>query len=361
MGQENMPGQPDIASNGKTNPCGNQPSPQVAGHSKESQARREEVLRMCSVGLRRILGGLPLDYSELQEIRLRVGQPILLRSQQGECFVGADGSLGTDPVKGYRLPAKELRETLEYVGNYSLYAYEEELRQGYITVQGGHRVGVAGKVVLEQGRIRTMKNISFLHIRLAHEKKGCADPILPLLIAPGGHLYHTLLISPPGCGKTTLLRDLIRSISDGAEPLERGYSVGVVDERSEIAACYLGIPQNDIGCRTDVLDCCPKPEGILMLIRSMAPQVVAVDELGKPEDLEAVLSASASGCRVMATAHGSSVEEVTEKWKRLTGRDDRFERYVVLSRRKGAGTVEQICDAAGRPLPAGKGSWSRCG
>lgn len=324
--------------------------------------RKEEVLRMCSVGLRRIFGGLRTDYEELQEIRLRVGQPVWIRSRSGEYFVDESGGLTKDPAEGYPVPAKEIRETLEYVGNYSLYAYEEELRQGYITVQGGHRIGVAGKVVLERDRIKTMKNIAFLHIRLAHEKKGCADAVLPFLYdSSAGRLSHTLIISPPGCGKTTLLRDLVRQISCGEVPLPEGLSVGVVDERSEIAACYLGIPQNDVGYRTDVLDCCPKPEGILMLIRSMGPQVIAVDEIGRPEDLEAVLAASASGCQVLATAHGSGVEEVLERWKRLTGRESRFERYVVLSRGKGAGTVEKICDSSGLPLFVGKGSRNRCG
>lgn len=146
---------------------------------------------------------------------------------------------------------EDIKETMALVSNYSLYAYEDEIRQGYITIKGGHRVGIAGKTVLENERVKTIQYISFMNIRLSHQVKGCANQVLPYIINEG-RLCHTLIISPPCCGKTTMLRDIIRQVS------ESGQSVGVVDERSEIAACYLGIPQNELGIRTDVLDGCPK-------------------------------------------------------------------------------------------------------
>lgn len=318
-------------------------------------SRREEILRICSVNLRGILAGIEGDFADVQEIRLRAGQPLMMRTEEGEFYIGKRGEKSRRPEMGYRVPAREIKEMMEYVGNYSLYAYEEELRQGYLTVQGGHRVGVAGKVVPDQGRIKTIKYISFLHIRVAHEKKGCADRVLPWLYDQDrGRWYHSLIVSPPGCGKTTLLRDLIRQISDGTVD-GTGQAVGVVDERSELAACYMGIPQNDLGRQTDVLDGCPKAEGMMLLLRSMSPRVLAVDEVGGQADQEAVRYAMDSGCCVLATAHGSCMEEIRRKWQRVGMEQLMFERYIFLSRGEGAGTMEEIRDENGQILYRRKG------
>ena len=160
----------------------------------------------------------------------------------------------------YLVTREDLKETLEYVSGYSLYAYEDEIRQGFLSVQGGHRVGVTGKVILDGNRIRGMKYISCINVRLAHEIQGCAEEVLPY-IQTREQIMHTLIVSPPRCGKTTLLRDIIRQMSNGWGNIS-GVTVGVVDERSELAGCYQGIPQNDLGMRTDILDGCPKAEGI---------------------------------------------------------------------------------------------------
>lgn len=316
--------------------------------------RREEILRICSVGLRKVLSELQVDFETVQEIRLRAGMPLMIRTEEGEFLVDArTGQLNAAPENAVCIAAKEIRESLEYMGNYSLYAYEEEIRQGFLTVQGGHRVGVAGKTVIENGKIHTLKNISFLHIRIAHEKRGCGDQILPYLYnREQQRWFHSLIISPPGCGKTTLLRDLIRLISDGIVqrqgiPNVYGQHVSVVDERSELAACYKGIPQNYLGCRTDVMDGCPKTEGMKMMLRSMSPQVLAVDEIGDGKDLEAIRQATVGGCSVLATAHGGSRKDILEKWGGERKNFPVFERFVVLSRTSGAGTLEEIMDENG--------------
>lgn len=238
--------------------------------------------------------------------------------------------------------------TLEYISGYSLYAYEDEIRQGYISIQGGHRVGITGKVILDGDHIRGMKYISCMNIRLAHQIIGCADPVMPY-IQTKDWIAHTLIISPPRCGKTTLLRDMIRQISNG-RPGISGKTTGVVDERSELAGCYQGIPQNDLGMRSDILDGCPKTEGMKMLIRSMSPSVIAVDELGKEEDFRAVEDVIHCGCKLIATAHGNSLDDIRKQplfQKLETMRV--FERYIILGRGKRAGEIRMILNGKGEP------------
>jgi stage III sporulation protein AA len=281
-----------------------------------------------------------LDYSEIYEIRLRVGRPLFLTCRCGGFFLRVRGS------ENYLVTREDLRETLEYISGYSLYAYEEELRQGFLSVQGGHRVGVTGKVILENNRIRGMKYISCINVRLAHEIPGCAAPVMPYIQNAQG-VAHTLIISPPRCGKTTLLRDIIRILSDGKNGYP-GLTVGVVDERSELAGCYQGIPQKDLGARTDVLDGCPKAEGMQMLLRAMSPEVIAVDELGKEEDFRAVEAVIHCGCRLLATAHGNSLEELLcQPFFQRLKKMHVFERYILLGRRESAGYVEGIFDGSG--------------
>lgn len=293
-----------------------------------------------------VLNKINLDYVQLQEVRLRVNQPLLIIYGGKEFFVNPQGGLCRSQDGTYRVSAKAVKETVEYVSSYSLYAYEEELRQGYITIQGGHRVGIAGKTVVDGSKIKGIKYISFINIRFTHQIKGCAERVLPF-VTSGRRMHHTLIISPPRCGKTTLLRDLIRQLSDGSKEIS-GYTVGVVDERSEIGGCYQGIPQNDVGMRTDILDCCPKAEGMMMLIRSMAPEVIAVDEIGNYEDMNAIESVIHCGCKLLATVHGNSMEDIRRKplLERLVN-ERVFERYILLHNQKEIGEIKSIFDARG--------------
>jgi stage III sporulation protein AA len=306
---------------------------------------KDELLKILSLKLRTVFAKLTIDFDKLQEIRLRINAPLLIIYNNQETFISDEAKLVKSPATAIIITRNEVRETMEYISNYSLYAFEEEIKQGFITINGGHRIGIAGKIIIEEDVIKGMKHISFINVRLAHQVKGCADLVLPYIVNQQSKgIYHTLIISPPRCGKTTLLRDVIRQLSDGSELLA-GMSIGVVDERSEIGACYMGTPQNELGIRTDILDCCPKAKGMLMLIRSMSPQIIAVDELGSKEELEAIDYVIGCGCKLIATVHGSSLEDIRNKptlgeliEKRL------FERYIILSNVRGIGHIEEIYD-----------------
>lgn len=314
--------------------------------------KRDELIKIFSLNIRTILEQINIDFGLVQEIRLRVQAPIMLVYKNEEFYMGKDGTINKDRDSAYTVTKNELRETMEYISNYSLYAYEEELRQGFITIQGGHRIGLAGKVIQEENIIKSMKYISFINIRISHEIKGCADKIMPYVIE-GKQMKHTLIISPPRCGKTTLLRDLVRQLSNGTKD-HVGMAVGVVDERSEIGACYMGVPQNDLGIRTDVLDCCPKAIGMLMLIRSMSPQVIAVDEIGSREDINAIAYVINCGCKLIATVHGTSIEDIRSKpiLSELI-KEGIFERFIILDNKSKVGNICQIYDSKGNVLYKG--------
>ncbi|HWJ03205.1 MAG TPA: stage III sporulation protein AA [Verrucomicrobiae bacterium] len=281
----------------------------------------------------------------VEEIRLRSGCPLVLRTGQGEITLTGNGQTCRDITKGFRVDGEMVRATLDIMTRSSIYAWEEEIKNGFLTLRGGHRVGLAGKAVLEGGRVKTLRPVASLNIRIAHEVKGVGSKLISYLINNSG-VYNTLIISPPQAGKTTLLRDLVRLLSTGVPEIGlKGVNVGVVDERSELAGCWEGIPQNDLGPRVDILDCCPKAQGMIMLLRAMAPQVIVTDEMGKREDLHAVEEAVNGGVTILTSVHGQDVEDVMRKpvlGEILT--TGVFQRIVVLSRRLGPGTVEKIWD-----------------
>ena len=281
---------------------------------------------------------------KLREIRLRTGRGLILETAEGETLLDGSGRRVTSETEAYRVTPEDVKTALELLTGYSVYAFEEELRQGYFTVEGGHRIGVAGRAVTENGRVQRLGAISFLNVRVAHECKGCSETLFRRLYGDGRY-YHTLLFAPAGCGKTTFLRDLIRLLSNA------GLRVCVADERSELAACHYGIPQHDLGMRTDVMDGCPKAEAMGMLLRSMTPQILAADEIGMEADVFAIRAAAGSGCKVVASAHGGSFEElIRNPVLRTLWEERRFERYVCLEKKEGRFGVREIYDEEGRVM-----------
>ncbi len=284
----------------------------------------------------------------VEEVRLRVGRGLMWVTGTGDAFLTPDGEVSGGPEAAYRVSQADLERAVELVTRGSLHAFEEELRRGYVTLPGGHRVGLVGRAVLERGSVRTLKWLSGLNLRVSREVPGAADPVLPAILGPGGRPVNAILLSPPRAGKTTVLRDLVRQLSDGRPALGfPGVKVGLVDERSEVAGCYRGVPQRAVGARTDVLDGCPKAEGIMMLLRSMSPQVIATDEIGRPEDTDAVEEALNAGVGVVCTAHGDGPHDL---WRRPglrpLARAGTFDRIIVLGRSRGPGTVEAVLDGS---------------
>ncbi|PRR78789.1 hypothetical protein CLLI_13710 [Clostridium liquoris] len=271
------------------------------------------------------------DIDNLQEIRIKGEKPILLQVGEREVITKHIASL------------EEIKIILQRMSNYSIYAYDEEIKQGYITIKGGHRVGICGRCVIDNNMVKTIKDTASLNIRICREVMGCSDRIMPYIIQKN-RIENTIIISPPKCGKTTLLRDITRNISNGIKEIDfNGKKVCVIDERSEIGACYSGVPQLNVGLRTDVLDSCPKSCGIMMAIRSMSPDVIVCDEIGTDADIESIISAMNSGVSLITTIHGYHIEDLYERtvFKRIV--DNKvFKKAIVLSNKNGVGTVEYI-------------------
>ncbi len=277
----------------------------------------------------------------LQEIRIRVNGPLMVQLGGKEYGVNERGLV--DISKAYKVQEIDVKAMLKLINGFSLYAMDDDLRQGFMTIEGGHRIGFVGEMVVEKNQLKTLKHISAMNIRIAHQVIGCSKNIVPHLVTKEG-ICHTLIVSPPKCGKTTLLRDIIRSLSNGLYGYGP-YTVGVVDERSEIAGCYRGMPQNDLGLRTDVLDRCPKVEGMKMLLRSMAPDVIAVDEIGSQADLYAIEEVLSSGVGILCTTHGKDLKDCLKKPVLKTMIEANwFDKMIILSQNKGPCTIEALLD-----------------
>lgn len=268
--------------------------------------------------------------SFVEEIRIRNQKPIVIKIAQEMMIIN------------YIISNQEIEEIFDRICQNSIYSYRKQICEGFITVKGGHRIGITGNVVLEEEKIININYISSLNFRIAREIKHCSQKILDEVIdIENNTIYNTLIIAPPGCGKTTILRDIIRTLSNGESKIEPKV-IGLVDERGEIAAMYKGMPQNDIGIMTDVINNISKEKGMKMLIRSMAPQIIACDEIGSKKDVEAILLAISSGVKGIFTTHGENINQI-QKNKELKEllKENRVQKIVVLDKNI-KGEIKQI-------------------
>lgn len=260
----------------------------------------QEILSYFPLKIRNELSQINLDC--LEEIRVRNDRPIFLKLGQEEFQTS------------YIINTEEILEILQKICDNSIYTYQNQICNGYITIKGGHRIGITGNVVIKDGQVINISHIYSLNFRIARQVINCSNCILPYVIdSSKNNIFNTIIVSPPGRGKTTILRDIVRRISDGIPEYHfKGINVAVADERGEIAAMYKGIPQNNIGKRTDVLDNIPKAIGMKMLIRSMNPKIIVADEIGTMQDVEAIKYAVCSGVKGIFTAHGASIDDVVQ-------------------------------------------------
>lgn len=260
-----------------------------------------------------------------EEFRLRCGRPLTV------LVSGTERAL---PGRTEAVESSELYSVLDRATQMSAYSAAEQLREGFVIAEGGFRVGLCGCAVVREGRITSMRDLSSVSIRISRERKGAAAPIADELWE-NGRFCSTLLIAPPGLGKTTLLRDIIRMASDGFGS-NAPMRVAAADERGEIGAVWRGRAQMDIGEHTDIMTACPKAEGVMMLLRAMNPELIAVDEVTAERDVEAMLTAANCGAAIIASAHGESVASLDKRplYRKLLAAGI-FSRFVTISARSG--------------------------
>lgn len=305
----------------------------------------DEIINSLSLNLREKVRMIQGD--DVEEIRLRVNKPLIINQNQKDYFYNEKSKkLERNMEKAYIVTKEDLEQTFQIICKYSIHSFMDDIKKGFITLRGGHRVGIVGKAIIEDGRVENIKHISSLNIRISKEIKYCSNKVMNHIIKTYTKINNTIIISPPQCGKTTLLRDIVRNLSNGNEKYNfKGVNVALIDERNEIAGSYLGIPQMDVGIRTDIIETCPKDVGIMMVLRSMSPKVIVTDEIGTEKDIKALYSALNGGVGLITTVHGDSIEDIRNRKELKSLLDEElFKKVIILSAKRGPGTVEKIYD-----------------
>ncbi len=290
----------------------------------------------------------------IEEVRLRCGMPIIIILNNIEYYVDISEHLIKDNSYAVNCSRNMINEMLNKITNYSYYAHKETINNLYITVSGGHRVGLSGKVIFSENKIQNVNEISSLNIRYSKEYINISNELMSYIIKTKNEIFNTLIISAPQCGKTTLIRDIVRNLSDGYD-IFQGQNVSIVDERSEIAAMYEGRPSNYVGIRTDILDNCLKSEGINLMLRSMSPKVIALDEISTKEDFLSIENAINSGVNIVATIHGYNYEDIKTRYSRIDKLNNtKFERIIELEKENGLRIIKKIYDEEQNNILQGK-------
>jgi stage III sporulation protein AA len=307
----------------------------------------EEIINSLSPNLREKILNIDLSMLNIEEIRLRANKPLMICANNKDYFYDTrNRKLDINANNLYIVSKEDIEQTFQLICKYSIHSFIDDIKKGFITLRGGHRVGLVGKAIIEDGEIKNIKHISSLNIRISRQVLGCSNKVLRHIFKGSSQIYNTLIISPPQCGKTTLLRDIVKNISDGNSNFGfKGLKVAVIDERNEISGSYLGVAQMDIGIRTDIIETCPKDIGIIMLLRSMSPNVIVTDEIGSSKEIKALYTALHGGVNLITTVHGDGIEDIQSR-KELNQLLDKelFKKVIILSSKNGPGTVEKIYD-----------------
>ena len=307
----------------------------------------DEIVNSLAVNLREKIKPFRNARFNIEEIRVRVNKPLIINANNKDYFYNTSTKDIDDNIQNAYITTREdVEQTFQLMCKYSIHSFIDDIKKGFITLKGGHRVGIVGKVIVEDGQVKNIKHISSLNIRICREIIDCSEKVINHIIKNSTEVNNTLIISPPQCGKTTLLRDIVRNLSNGNKSRGfKGIKVALIDERNEISGSYLGVPQMDIGIRTDVIETCPKDIGIIMLLRAMSPNLIVTDEIGSESEIKALYTALNGGVSLITTVHGDSIEDIQNR-KELSKLLDKelFKKIIILSAKQGPGTVEKIYD-----------------
>ncbi len=305
------------------------------------------IIKYLSINIKNImLTQNSIIIQDTYEIRIRVNTPIYIKTMQGNYFISYNKYSHTYNDSYYKVNRNDIKHTMAALTSYSIHAYENEIKRGYITIQGGHRVGISGDCIYHEKDFTGFKNITSFNIRVAKDYNNCTNNYYKYIIKNSRQIYNTLIAGPPLSGKTTFIRELTRKLSDGiANPEFYGCDITVIDERGEIASQYNGIPQIYIGRRTDILSYCLKKDGFFMSIRSLAPKIIVSDELGSAEDFEIIQYALKSGVNIITTAHCFDISDLYDNIYIKKILDNKFiERIIILGYTKRPIYVKKIYD-----------------